>query len=558
MDSLRPDTLADHLVAWHNSDRLARRIRVAHVTSIGYVVLPFARAQAPDTAAPAAVVAEPPRDPASAAETHAQAQARTLPSPGLAAPVPVEESDEPIEVLIDAPDLDLGAPEEPASDLTIAEPRAPEQAQEVAEEPQDAPLDIAFDATLKPAAEPAPDSEPSADGPADETAEEALPAPADTPEAAAPAAEGLSLRERAMARAQQMGSETGSPAAQVPAAAAAASAATHPAASAAPAASADSLEDVQWPAASDMAVAAPGRALDDHTAPLVALFNEDFIPPLKPAEIAEFALQYGASHASPGKNGLVRVIKPNAHPAGVVLEQRWLLTAQIDIGGKRTRLLVGAGPEPTVLGQRLSGVPQLALLAGPPLVVAAAAGLWWLWPTAPPPKAQQAPAPATAASAAVVAASGPASAAAAAASAPVDVEPTLGRVELPSIAPIVDERRRAAAAETAARVASAASATAAPLATNAQAQNTVPPPAVVGPAFAVSTRLLRTRTESEQMAEAMRVLLAGTGPPGLQVQALRSGDDWRVVVWPYTEQGQAEQARALLASRGMKVTVIDF
>ena len=216
------------------------------------------------------------------------------------------------------------------------------------------------------------------------------------------------------------------------------------------------------------------------------------------------------------------------------------------------------------MGLPLSQLPRLALLGGPPLAVMAAAGLWWLWPAAPKaPKAPQVPVAAThaasaasaasaAAPIAVAASAAAASAVQASASAPADVEPTLGRVELPSLGSIVDERRRAAAASAETRAASAATAAI------EQAKKSVPPPPVVGPAFAVSTRLLRTRTESEQLADAMRELLSGSAPPGLQVQALRSGEDWRVVVWPFTKQAQAEQARALLASRGMKVAVIDF
>lgn len=554
MDALRLDILADHIVAWHNSDRLARRITVAHVTSVGYVVLPFARAQTPGSITPAVAALDQPPNSVPADTRPPAAQALAPSSPGLAAPVAMAESDEPIEVLIDAPDLDLGAFEDPpASDQTIVEPRAPESADATARSTPDAPADIAVDKTLQPAADPAPADVPGTDSSADADLAEPPSAaePAATPEPAAPPSEGPTLRERAMARAHQMALEAGSEHATVPAPAALEVDAAIAAAAAMPAHALEIAEAPEVPAAVVAAVAspAPASAYGEPAAPLLSLFSEDFIPPLQPAAVAEFALQHGASHASPGKNGLVRVVKPDADHIGAMVEQRWLLTAQIDIGGQRTRLLVGAGPNPSVLGQRLSGVPRLAMLAGPPLVVAAAAGVWWLWPAAPPPAIKPAPVAAAASTAATVAA------ASAAASAPLDVEPRLGRVDLPSLGPIVEERRRAAAAAAADAAASAAGATPA---AGAQSPATVPPPAVVGPAFAVSTRLLRTRTESEQLAEAMRALLAGSGPPGLQVQALRSGDDWRVVVWPFTEQAQAEQARALLASRGMKVSVIDF
>jgi hypothetical protein len=78
------------------------------------------------------------------------------------------------------------------------------------------------------------------------------------------------------------------------------------------------------------------------------------------------------------------------------------------------------------------------------------------------------------------------------------------------------------------------------------------------PAFAVTTRLLRTRTESRQVTEAMRALLVGPDNPGMRVEAMKVGEDWRVVGWPYADRAQAERARAFLAARGMKVEVIDF
>ena len=42
------------------------------------------------------------------------------------------------------------------------------------------------------------------------------------------------------------------------------------------------------------------------------------------------------------------------------------------------------------------------------------------------------------------------------------------------------------------------------------------------------------------------------------LEAMRSGDDWRVVCWPFPTREQADKARALLASRGMKLQVVDF
>ena len=82
--------------------------------------------------------------------------------------------------------------------------------------------------------------------------------------------------------------------------------------------------------------------------------------------------------------------------------------------------------------------------------------------------------------------------------------------------------------------------------------------AAAGPTFAVSTRLLRTRSESEQIAAAMRASLVTTGTPQMHVEVMPAGEDWRVVGWPYANRAQAERARASLARRGMRVEVIDF
>lgn len=603
MDSLRLDTLGGHVVAWHNGHRLARRITVVHVSSLGYVVLPFASAQASTAAALPPAAAQTPESgtptPAPAAQGLAPAVAVAMApgTDGVEAP-----SDEPIEVLIDAPDLDLrtvtGAPSDDPGAQSLAEAAALAEP----DRPAEAPLDIVFDApTTEPTAGAGADAGADAgavvdvdvdvdseagtaaapDSPPPEAQTASDPTAATNPEAAAGptagATEVATLRERAMARARQMAQEAAAKA-PPPDRAPADPAPPSPAPPAVAALAADMLaappaaapeQNPAAPANAPLAAAPPAAAATASPAnDLRPIFSEDFIPPHKLADVAAFALLHGAVYASPGKDGLVRVVKPDPALAVPVVEQRWLLTAQIDIGGQRTRVLVGAGSNPAVMGLPLSQLPRLALLGGPPLAVVAAAGLWWLWPVAPKaPKAPQVPMAATHAASAASAASAAAPIAAAAsaaalaaaasavqasASAPADVEPTLGRVELPSLGSIVDERRRTAAAAAETRAASAATAAI------EQAKKSVPPPPVVGPAFAVSTRLLRTRTESEQLADAMRELLAGSGPPGLQVQALRSGEDWRVVVWPFTKQAQAEQARALLASRGMKVAVIDF
>lgn len=451
MQTLLPDALASHIVAWHNRHPLARRIGIQHVQSLGYVVLPF---------------------------------------------------------------VTTGA-----STSTATDPAA---------------LD--------------------------------LPPSAQTEDPAAPTAEGATLRERAMARALQTPPEV-------------------VAASQAP-------SEVGSPRP-----AAPPTHL-------LPAFTEDFIQPLRPAAVAAFALQHGALEARPGKDNPVRMVKVDAGTALPLLQKRWLLTAQIDLGDKRSRLLAGTGRAPALLGRRLWSLPRTSLAIGLPLVTVAviAMGIRGLLEpatvqgaspvvaAAPGRAASEATTAghaagstvAAAASAVQPAASAPASASASANAAlalkaapeqPIDVDPSWGRVNLPSIGPVADERKRAllAAREAAAAAATASSAQPAKVVSAAapapnlasprptQTAATSPAPAIhAGPAFALTSRLIRTKAESEQIAEAMRGLLASSSGPALQVEALRSGDDWRVVCWPFPSRAQAEKTLALLTSRGMKLQVVDF
>ena len=77
-------------------------------------------------------------------------------------------------------------------------------------------------------------------------------------------------------------------------------------------------------------------------------------------------------------------------------------------------------------------------------------------------------------------------------------------------------------------------------------------------AFALSTRPLRTRAEAEQLQVAMQSLLKTVGAARMKVDVLPEGDDWRVVGWPFANRADADEARALLVSRGMRVQVVGF
>ncbi len=78
------------------------------------------------------------------------------------------------------------------------------------------------------------------------------------------------------------------------------------------------------------------------------------------------------------------------------------------------------------------------------------------------------------------------------------------------------------------------------------------------PAFALTTRVLRTHAEADQVRVAMQSLLKTVGAADMKVDLMAEGDDWRVVGWPFASRVDADKARALLVSRGMRVQVVDF
>jgi hypothetical protein len=87
-------------------------------------------------------------------------------------------------------------------------------------------------------------------------------------------------------------------------------------------------------------------------------------------------------------------------------------------------------------------------------------------------------------------------------------------------------------------------------------------PAAISPtatAWAVSTRRLRTRFESEQMLAALRdVAYRGGHGSELKLEVLPAGEDWRAVGWPLATRAEAERLRQALAARGLKMEVVQF
>jgi hypothetical protein len=380
-----------------------------------------------------------------------------------------------------------------------------------------------------------------------------------------------------------------------------------------------------------------------------AAFSDNFIAPLRPRQVARWALEHGWQPFGEQSNaaataGAVRSVGPDAKLRDRPLETLWLATAAIELGATRRRVLVGHAADPhraPVLGPR---VWRRRLVAGVLAASSAAAGaavavaaMLWMSLLRPAPAE---PAASTLAAVAATPAVGVAVSAAASAAAPVgpkaDVaasagalsasEPTMAdaatapaesasasasaeterprvalappetsppppapsrgekprlfqplddaakataRDELAAARAARDEDRRArglpplpapgsAQAQAAAKAASAAAAAGAP----AQPPSLIAQAAQAPQTWALTSRVLRTRAESERLLLALRAAGAATKPAAqsqqLVFEVLSVGPDWRAVGYPFATRADAERARALLAQRGINVEVAAF
>lgn len=383
---------------------------------------------------------------------------------------------------------------------------------------------------------------------------------------------------------------------------------------------------------------------------LLPAFSEDFISPLRPRQVARWALRHGRLHARIASLPL-REVRADAQwgrqDSGLVT--LYLATAAVEVGARRARVLLPPGGAGGLLGPRLMSPQRSAAVLGllaavalgiarPPLpapadwpgvaavqnvlarwsalaagggagepvapvasaasaVSAAASGSAAdaTWAAAEPASAatEAAPAWAEAASmpdvsgaAVAVAAAAPASQALAQAGLPLaGADPEGGAATLPPddppprppaepfrpgqrLVPPLDEATKTAARETVAalRVARGEpppSAKPAAAGVLALAPNLARPPLAdpgpeLGPAYALTTRPLRTRAESEQVQMAVRALLAQHTAEPLLVELMPAGDDWRVVCWPFSRRQDAQLARALLLTRGLRMEAVEF
>lgn len=332
-------------------------------------------------------------------------------------------------------------------------------------------------------------------------------------------------------------------------------------------------------------------------------FDEDFLDGARLGPLARWAARHGAPAPEPPADGPLREVQPSAErfEPGDTQVTLYVRTAFIDDGWRSARVLLGARNPASVFGPRLWSRPRLAgavaalmLLAGgaawfalvgraaadhavplaqaPASAASAASAASTVAAAAPAsaatgeaPRAAASAAPAAPASAPVQAtvqapvqapapahahahaqAAAPASAAPAPPPAlpaavpvgadgrPLDVEPRLGRIDMPSIRPSLSPEPPAARPPVVAPAAE---------------------PALV---WALATPRLRSESVSEQQQVAIASLMQRAGLRAVRVQVLDMGGGWHVVAYPFPTRDAAENARLLLARRGLPTEAVDF
>jgi hypothetical protein len=148
-------------------------------------------------------------------------------------------------------------------------------------------------------------------------------------------------------------------------------------------------------------------------------YGENFMAPLSPRAVARWVARHGRALLDTPSDGPVRRVSGAVMPGGAQHGAVYVLTAAIDGGAMRSRVLLGAGSNAAVLGPRLWSLPRLSLagVAAASLLMAAGLGVSVLLQPAVPPVALEAQAAAVAAAASAAAASAAAASASASASA---------------------------------------------------------------------------------------------------------------------------------------------
>jgi hypothetical protein len=321
-------------------------------------------------------------------------------------------------------------------------------------------------------------------------------------------------------------------------------------------------------------------------------FSERFLPGLSPGRVETFALAHGfmeppaTPETRPWRVIVIDEALASRH-SGWPFEI-YLMTAGVDRGSKRTRVLAGRGIPSEIIGRRLWDPIRVGAAVGV-LALLVAGAAWWLRPqpaveavrelpvaasapaaaSAPPVAASEAALPASAAASAAEGAASAASAPLAAASEPDPDAPP------PDIRPRLVERAdgikrppllRSQPAEAAA---SPPAASARPDGKPEKAADAKPDPvdprlarmakspdkivvALVGPPG--------SKAEAEALLKKMQASLEGVhgDPDALQADVIQTPEGWRAAVWPFPSREQAQLINATLVARGFKTKAVNF
>lgn len=361
----------------------------------------------------------------------------------------------------------------------------------------------------------------------------------------------------------------------------------------------------------------PGKA-----APLAwAAFEEAFLPGVSTRAVERFALGHAYPEPPASRDALPwRVVQVKANPGEGWPFELYLLSAGIDAGPARTRVLAGRGYPAAIMGRRALDPLRLAL-TGLTLIalggIGAALYVWQGRPSAPEatssePGAASAAMPSSSAASdglptsilalpkapepAASATDAGAAAAASAVTPPLDagtgedtpdirprLVPTLrsrdGRPRPALRASEAEAEAQATARETPAtpaeRPASAGSPAPAPRETPlAKPVAASSPPSEPPTQEARLKRLAQapntavvalvgppgSRADAEAQLKKMQAGLVGmvAEPDALQAQVLETPVGWRATIWPFTSREQAQLINAVLVARGLKTKAVDF
>lgn len=323
-------------------------------------------------------------------------------------------------------------------------------------------------------------------------------------------------------------------------------------------------------------------------------FSEKFLPGLSPARIEGFALAHGFTEppatpeTRPWRVIVIDEKLASAHHGWPF--ELYVMSAGIDVGEARTRVLSGRGIPSQIIGRRLWDPKRVAIAAGV-LAVLVALAAWLLWPrraadsvpppapaasaaSAPLPAAEPASAPASspaspveAASAPAVAASLPEPASDAASAPPPDIRPRLvERADGKLLPPLRRSTPPEKATEPPAEPAPAKPPEKAPEQAAAPGKAEPPDPRLARLAEApdrVAVALVGppgSKADAEALLRKMKDGLKGvhSNPDALQADVIQTPEGWRATIWPFPSREQAQLINATLVARGLKTKAVNF